>query len=328
MQIGMIGLGRMGMNMTKRLLHDNHKVIVYDVDLKKVEFAEKEGAIGITKLEEIGKRLEKPRVVWCMLPAGKITEETIKTLSLILNEGDVIVDGSNGYYKDDLRRAKELGEKGIMYMDAGISGGIWGVKIGYCTMIGGPEEAFKLVEPAIKSLATEGGYLYCGPTGAGHFVKMVHNGIEYAIMEAYGEGFELLKASPYSKYFSLKDIAHLWNHGSVIRSWLLELLESAFEKDPELETIQGYVEDSGEARWTVHEAVDLGVSVTGIAHSLFKRFQSRQEDVFSDKVLAALRREFGGHAVYAKGKKVRTKKAGAGRIEHAKPSEEWKKPKE
>lgn len=327
MRIGIVGLGRMGMNMTRRLLRYGHEVVVYNRTYTKTEKAMEEGAIGAKTLEEFVEKLSPRRVAWLMLPLGDPTETHAKKLGELLEPGDIIINGANDYYKNDIRRAEELSPKGVHYMDAGVSGGIWGLKVGYCTMIGGEKEDFDYVEPILKALAPEGGYLYCGPVGAGHFVKMVHNGIEYALMEAYGEGFEVLKASPYSKYFGLKDVAHLWNNGSVIRSWLLELLENAFAKDPELESIQGYVEDSGEARWTVQEAVDLGVSVTGIAHALFKRFESRQEDVFSNKVLAALRREFGGHRVYRKGEEVRKKGAGAGHVEAARPDTNIELPK-
>ena len=327
MRIGIVGLGRMGMNMTRRLLRYGHEVVVYNRTYAKTEKAMEEGAIGTKTLEEFVEKLSPRRVAWLMLPLGDPTETHVKKLGELLEPGDIVINGANDYYKNDIRRAEELSPKGVHYMDAGVSGGIWGLKVGYCTMVGGEKEDFDYIEPVLKDLAPEGGYLYCGPVGAGHFVKMVHSGIEYAIMEAYGEGFEVLKASPYSKYFSLKDVAHLWNNGSVIRSWLLELLENAFAKDPELESIQGYVEDSGEARWTVQEAVDLGVSITGIAHALFKRFESRQEDVFSNKVLAALRREFGGHRVYRKGEEVRKKGAGAGHVEAARPDTNIELPK-
>ncbi len=297
MQVGMIGLGRMGMNMSRRFLGGGHEVVVYNRTQEKVKQMEAEGAIGADSPEEMIKKLTSPRVLWIMLPAGDIVDEMIKKLSALSSPGDIIVDGGNSNFRDDLRRAKELGPHGIHYLDAGISGGIWGLKIGYCSMIGGSEEDFRYIEPLLKTLAPEDGYLYCGPTGAGHFVKMVHNGIEYALMEAYGEGFDMLKNSPYGADLDLGRVAHLWNQGSVVRSWLLELLESAFVKDPELSSIKGYVEDSGEGRWTVQEAVEMGVSAPVIAISLFKRFQSRETDVFSDKVLAALRNEFGGHAV-------------------------------
>ena len=297
MQVGMIGLGRMGMNMTRRLLGGGHEVVVYNRTQEKVTQMEKEGAVGSESLEDLVQKISPPRVLWIMLPAGNIVDDTISQLSSLASPGDIIVEGGNSNFKNDLRRAEELKPLGIHYLDAGISGGIWGLEVGYCTMIGGDEADFKHIEPLLKTLAPEDGYLYCGDTGAGHFVKMVHNGIEYALMEAYGEGFEMLKDSPYGEQLNLGRVAHLWNQGSVVRSWLLELLESAFEKDPELSSIKGHVEDSGEGRWTVQEAVEMGVSTPVMAISLFKRFQSRQEDVFSDKVLAALRNEFGGHAV-------------------------------
>jgi len=300
MQVGMIGLGRMGMNMARRLLTGNHEVVVWNRTQEKVKQMEKEGAIGSASLEEMVQKLSAPRVLWIMLPAGKIVDDAIETLAPLLSPGDIIVDGGNSKFRDDIRRAEELKKSEIHYVDAGISGGIWGLQIGYCTMIGGDEADFKHIEPLLETLAPKDGYLYCGSTGSGHFVKMVHNGIEYAMMEAYGEGFELLKASPYGEGINMQAVAHLWNQGSVIRSWLLELLESAFEKDPGLTAIKGYVEDSGEGRWTVQESVEMGVSAPVIALSLFKRFQSRQEDLFSDKVLAALRNEFGGHAVVQK----------------------------
>lgn len=297
MQAGMIGLGRMGMNMTRRLLGGGHEVVVYNRTQEKVKQMEKEGAMGTESLEDMVQKMSTPRVLWIMLPAGNIVDDMISKLSSLASPGDIIIDGGNSNFKDDLRRAEELKPLGIHYLDAGISGGIWGLEVGYCTMIGGDEADFKHIEPLLKTLAPEDGYLYCGATGAGHFVKMVHNGIEYALMEAYGEGFEMLKDSPYGEQLHLGEVAHLWNQGSVVRSWLLELLESAFEKDPHLSSIKGHVEDSGEGRWTVQQAVEMGVSTPVIAISLFKRFQSRREDVFSDKVLAALRNEFGGHAV-------------------------------
>ena len=297
MQIGMIGLGRMGMNMTRRLLGGNHEVVVYNRTQDKVQLMEKEGATGTTSLEELVKKLTPPRVIWIMLPAGTVVGEHIDQLIPLIDKGDIIIDGGNSYYKDDIMRAEKLKPKGIHYMDAGVSGGIWGLKVGYCTMIGGSKTDFQHIEPLLKTLAPEDGYLYCGPAGAGHFVKMVHNGIEYAMMEAYGEGFEILQASQYGEQLNFAEVAHLWNQGSVIRSWLLELLESAFKKDPNLDRIHGYVEDSGEGRWTVQQAVESGVSATAITHSLFKRFDSRKTDIFSNKILAALRNEFGGHAV-------------------------------
>jgi 6-phosphogluconate dehydrogenase len=297
MQVGMIGMGRMGMNMARRFLTGSHHVVVYNRTYEKVEQMENEGAEGSKSLEELVQKLSSPRVVWMMYPSGELVDETVSTLSSILAKDDIIVEGGNSYYKDDIRRARMLKTQGIHYVDAGVSGGIWGLKVGYCTMIGGDEADFKYIEPLLKTLAPPDGYLYCGATGSGHFVKMIHNGIEYAMMEAYGEGFELLKSSPYGENLELDKVAHLWNQGSVVRSWLLELLESALDKDPKLESIKGYVDDSGEGRWTVLQAVESGVSAPVIALSLFKRFQSRQDDLFSDKILAALRKEFGGHAV-------------------------------
>jgi len=300
MQIGMIGLGRMGMNMARRLMKGKHEVVVYNRSKEKVQEIAKEGAVPADSIADLVQKLSPRRVVWVMLPAGEISDEHLAKAATYLSEGDVLVDGGNSYYKDDIRREKELADLGINYMDAGISGGIWGLQIGYCTMIGGKEQDFNYIKPLLKTLAPKEGFLYCGPAGSGHYVKMVHNGVEYAMMEAYGEGFELLQASPYNDSLNFRDVAHLWNQGSVIRSWLLELLESAFEKDPKLEGIKGYVEDSGEGRWTVHQAVESGVPATAIAHSLFKRFQSRNPDLFSDKILAALRNEFGGHGVQKK----------------------------
>jgi len=300
MQMGIIGLGRMGMNMARRLIKGNHDVVVYNRTQEKVKTMEKEGAKGTSSLEELVQALEAPRIIWIMLPAGEIVDQHIQKLKGLMSRGDILIDGGNSYYKDDIRRSEELAKEGIRYMDAGVSGGIWGLEVGYCTMIGGGKKDFVYIEPLLKTLAPEDGYLYCGPAGAGHFVKMVHNGIEYAIMEAYGEGFEILEASRYREHMNYRDIAHLWNQGSVIRSWLLELLESVFQKDERLEKIRGYVEDSGEGRWTVQEAVNSAVSAPAIALSLFRRFASRKEELFSDKILAALRNEFGGHAVKEK----------------------------
>ncbi|MDP8218645.1 MAG: decarboxylating 6-phosphogluconate dehydrogenase [Candidatus Theseobacter exili] len=322
MQLGMIGLGRMGMNMVRRLLQGGHEIIVFNRTPEKVKEIEKEGAIASSSLAELVKKLEPPRIVWLMLPVGKVVHEHLLKLKDLLSEGDILIEGGNSNYQDDIKNADFLKDKNIHYIDAGVSGGIWGLKVGYCTMVGGDVEQFKHIEPILKTLSPPAGYMYCGSTGAGHYVKMIHNGIEYGLMEAYGEGFEILKASPYAETLDLQQVSHLWNQGSVVRSWLLELLEEAFSKDKELAEIQGYVEDSGEARFTVKEAIDNGVSAPVIAHSLFKRFQSRQGDAFSDKVVAALRNEFGGHAVAKKGETVKTKKAGAGKIQHAKSDKE------
>ena len=318
MQIGLIGLGRMGMNMARRLIKGGHDVIVYNRTQEKVKQMESEGATGADSIKDFLDKLSTPRIVWLMLPAGETTDSHIDQLSELLSPDDIIVEGGNSFYKDDIIRSEKLKEKNIRYLDAGVSGGIWGLTVGYCTMVGGSKTDFEHIEPLLKTLAPQDGYMHCGEVGAGHFVKMVHNGIEYAMMEAYGEGFELLKASPFGEKMDLSQVAHLWNQGSVVRSWLLELLESALMKDPDLSSIEGYVEDSGEGRWTVEQAIELGVSATGIAHSVFKRFQSRQKDVFSDKVLAALRNEFGGHAVSDTTDSSKSSGAGAGKVTHAK----------
>jgi 6-phosphogluconate dehydrogenase len=297
MKLGMVGLGRMGMNMVRRLLKGGHKVVAYNRSPEKTRQIMKEGAQGVFSLPELVQALQPPRIVWLMLPAGKPVEEYITQLADLLSKGDIIVEGGNSFYQDDLRHAGELKPKGIHYLDVGVSGGIWGLKIGYCLMIGGERKIYKFLEPIFKALAPRDGYLYCGSTGAGHFVKMTHNGIEYGLMSAYGEGFDLLLNSPYGAELNLAKVAHLWNQGSVVRSWLLELLASALKKDPHLSSIKGYVEDSGEGRWTVQQAINSAVPTPVIACSLFQRFRSRQTDSFADKILAALRQEFGGHRV-------------------------------
>ncbi len=286
MQLGMIGLGRMGGNMRERLRLGGHEVIGYARDPK---------VSDVSSLSELVGGLNAPRTVWLMIPAGDPTEQTIQELTGLLQKGDLIIDGGNSNFRDSIRRAGELEKKGLQFMDAGTSGGIWGLKIGYCLMVGGSDEAFRHVEPALKTLAPEDGYAHVGPVGAGHFTKMVHNGIEYAMLQAYAEGFEILEASQFD--LDLHQLAALWNHGSVVRSWLLELAESAFAKDPDLSQIRGYVEDSGEGRWTVFEAINENVPAPTIAASLFARFVSRQDDSFGMRVIAALRNEFGGHAV-------------------------------
>lgn len=303
MQIAMIGLGRMGMNMVRRLLKGNHQVIAYNRSPNKTDEIVKQGAIGAYSLPELVEKLSPPRVVWLMLPAGPAIDDHLDQLKDLLSAEDILIDGGNTYYKDDIRRAEMLAKKGIQFLDAGVSGGIWGLEVGYCLMIGGDKKIYEYLEPIFKTLAPEDGYLYCGATGAGHFVKMVHNGIEYGMMQAYGEGFHILEASPYADSLHYAEVAHLWNQGSVIRSWLLELAEAAFKKDPKLSGIRGYVEDSGEGRWTVQQAVETGVSAPVISLSLFSRFRSREEESYSDKVIAALRREFGGHAVVEAEKK-------------------------
>jgi 6-phosphogluconate dehydrogenase len=297
MQLAMIGLGRMGMNMARRLLGGGHQVVAYNRTPEKTKQLEKEGAIAAYSLPEVVDHLIPPRIAWIMLPAGSAVDDHIGQLRDLLSPGDVVVEGGNSFYKDDIRRAEVLAEKAVRFVDAGVSGGIWGLEKGYCLMIGGPKEAFEYLEPLFRTLAPENGYLHCGETGAGHFVKMVHNGIEYGMMQAYGEGFQLLHSSPYSDTLNYQAVAHLWNQGSVIRSWLLELAEAAFSKSRNLSDITGYVADSGEGRWTVQQAIEAGVSTPVIALSLMRRFSSQEPDAFSDRVVAALRREFGGHAV-------------------------------
>jgi len=263
----------------------------------------KEGAIGAYSISEVVDKLSHPCVTWIMLPAGSTVDEYINQFKEMLSPDDIVIDGGNTYYKDDIRRGDQLAKSGIKFMDAGVSGGIWGLKKGYCLMIGGDKETYQYLEPIFKTLAPEQGYLFCGDIGAGHFVKMVHNGIEYGMMQAYGEGFDILEASPYGKSLDYAAVSHLWNQGSVVRSWLLELMESAFAKEPNLSDIRGYVEDSGEGRWTIQQAIETGVSAPVIALSLMRRFRSQVQDSFSDKVVAALRREFGGHATVAADKK-------------------------
>ncbi|OHD22263.1 MAG: 6-phosphogluconate dehydrogenase (decarboxylating) [Spirochaetes bacterium GWB1_66_5] len=297
MQIGIIGLGKMGGNMARRLAAAGHRVVVHDLEPARIEELRRAGADGAGSHRELVDQLTPQRVVLLMLPAGEPTEALVQGLAGLLASGDILIDGGNGFFRDDVRRAASLAPRGIRYLDAGVSGGIWGLKEGYCTMVGGEKEAFQHIEPLLRDLAPPGGYLHCGPAGAGHFLKMVHNGIEYALMEAYAEGFELLEASPYAQSLDFAGVAALWNRGSVIRSWLLELLEGAFRKDSRLERIRGHVEDTGEGRWTVQQAVESGVQATAIAHALFRRFDSRKPDPFGNRVLAALRAEFGGHAV-------------------------------
>ena len=295
MELGMIGLGRMGANMTERLVLGGHRVITYDRSAEAVQRVVDKGALGAHSLTDFVKQLSLPRAIWLMVPAGDPVDQTIELLLPQLYKDDVLIDGGNSNYKDSIRRAEKLKQQGLHFVDAGTSGGIWGLKVGYCMMIGGEKEIVARLEPIFKTLAPPDGFLHVGPTGAGHFVKMIHNGIEYGMLQAYGEGFELLKASQFD--LNLGAISHLCNQGSVVRSWLLELCESAFAKDPKLDAIKGYVEDSGEGRWTVVEAIDKSVSAPVLTLSLFARFASRQQDSFAAKVIAALRNEFGGHAV-------------------------------
>ncbi|HEX9455037.1 MAG TPA: decarboxylating 6-phosphogluconate dehydrogenase [Candidatus Binatia bacterium] len=295
MELGMIGLGRMGANMTERLILGGHRVITYDRSAEAIQRVVDKGALGAHSLADFVKQLTLPRAIWLMVPSGDPVDQTIEQLLPSLTEGDTLVDGGNSNYKDSIRRGEKLKPQGIHFIDAGTSGGVWGLQNGYCMMVGGDPQVVGRLEPIFKTLAPPDGYLHAGPVGAGHFVKMIHNGIEYGMMQAYGEGFELLQASQFN--LDLEKIAHLWNQGSVVRSWLLELCESAFAKDPRLSSIKGYVEDSGEGRWTIQEAIDRSVPAPVLMLSLFARFASRQEDSFAAKVTAALRNEFGGHAV-------------------------------
>ena len=295
MELGMIGLGRMGANMTERLIRGGHRVISYDRSAEAIQRVIDIGGIGAHSLADFVKQLSLPRVIWLMVPSGNPVDQTIDQLLPALAKGDILIDGGNSNYKDSIRRAERLTAQGLHFVDAGTSGGVWGLDNGYCMMVGGEKAIVDRLEPIFTILAPREGYLHAGPSGAGHFVKMIHNGIEYGMMQAYGEGFELLKASQFD--LDLGKIAHLWNHGSVVRSWLLELVESAFKKDPRLDSIKGYVEDSGFGRSTVEEAIDKNVPAPVLMLSLFARFASRQEDSFSAKVVAALRNEFGGHAV-------------------------------
>lgn len=297
MELGLVGLGRMGLNMARRLLRNNHRLVAYDRATEAVREAEADGAVGASSLEDLVKKLEAPRIVWSMVPAGAATSETIHQLALLLATGDTVIDGGNSFYKDSIQHHKLLKAKGIDFLDAGTSGGIWGLEEGYCLMVGGEPAAFERAEPIFRSLAPKDGYAHVGGPGAGHFTKMIHNGIEYGLLQAYAEGFEILRASGYE--LNLRVLAHLWNQGSVIRSWLLELAELAFEKDPELSAVQGYVEDTGEGRWTVLEAIDRSVPAPVITLSLQARQRSRQPESFAAKVVAALRAEFGGHPVKA-----------------------------
>jgi 6-phosphogluconate dehydrogenase len=295
MELGMIGLGRMGANMTERLLRGGHKLITYDRSPEAIQRCVDKGAFGAHSLADFVKQVSLPRVIWLMVPSGEPVDLTIEQLLPSLLENDIIIDGGNSHYKDSIRRADKLKQLGIHLVDAGTSGGIWGLQEGYCLMIGGEKAIVEQLEPIFKTLAPENGFAHVGASGAGHFAKMVHNGIEYGMLQAYGEGFEMLKASQFE--FDLGKISHLWNQGSVVRSWLLELAENAFQKDPQLSSIKGYVEDSGEGRWAVLEAVEREIPASVLTLSLFARYASRQEDSFSAKVIAALRNEFGGHAV-------------------------------
>ena len=319
MQIGMIGLGRMGGNMVRRLMKGGHSCVVYDRGADVVAAYAKEGATPAKSLEDLASKLQKPRAVWIMVPAGGPTESTVQALASALEAGDTIIDGGNSFFKDDVRRSKEVGKKGIHYVDAGTSGGVWGVERGYCLMVGGPKEAVSRIEPILRTLApgrgdipatpgrdgkstAEQGYLHCGPSGAGHFVKMVHNGIEYGLMQAYGEGFDIFKNAnskelpeDYRYDLNLADIAELWRRGSVVSSWLLDLTSISLAQDPNLESYEGYVQDSGEGRWTIQAAIDEAVPAEVLSAALYARFRSRQQHTFAEKLLSAMRKQFGGH---------------------------------
>ena len=296
MKIGLIGLGRMGGNMVRRLVQDGHEVVGYDISDDNVKRAVDGGAEAAGSLEDLVHALEAPRIVWVMVPHGDPTRSTLEALLPLMDSDDVLIDGGNSHYTESIAWAGKAGERGIHFLDIGVSGGVWGLKIGYCMMIGGPREAFERVEPILATLAPEDGYGLMGPSGTGHFVKMVHNAIEYAMLQSIGEGFECLAASDWD--LDLKQITGVWRHGSVIRSWLLDLLEDAFDKEGnDLAKIGPYVDDSGTGRWTVDYALEKAVPVPAIANALFQRFDSRTDERFAYKTIAALRNQFGGHAV-------------------------------
>jgi len=320
MQLGMVGLGRMGANMTRRLLRGGHQVVVSDLSPQAVKDLASEGAVGSSSLQDLVSKLNAPRAVWIMIPAGAPTEKTVQSLAEYLQTGDTIIDGGNSYFKDDVRRSKNLQPKGIHYVDVGTSGGIWGIERGYCMMIGGPKEAVQRLDPIFQTLApgigdiprtpgreklggtAEQGYIHCGPSGSGHFVKMVHNGIEYGMMQAYAEGFDIFKNANSKELpedfrydLTLPDIAEVWRRGSVVSSWLLDLTAMALTENPALSDYSGFVQDSGEGRWTIQAAIDEAVPVDVLSAALFVRFRSRQEHTFAEKMLSAMRQKFGGH---------------------------------
>ncbi len=297
MQLAMIGLGRMGGNMVERLMRHGHSLVAFDRSSDAVDKYVQMGATGADDLKKVVAALRAPRIVWIMVPAGDPTQQTVDTLASLLSPGDIIIDGGNSNFHDTMRRGQELAAKKIAFIDCGTSGGVWGLENGYCLMVGGSDEAVKHCEPIFTALAPEKGYAHVGPTGAGHYVKMVHNGIEYGLLQAYAEGYEILHASKQFPQLDLEQIANVWQYGSVVRSWLNELAASAFSRDASLADIKGWVADSGEGRWTVQEAIDLDVPAPVITLSLQARFRSRQTDSFGAKVIAALRNEFGGHAV-------------------------------
>ena len=320
MQIGIIGLGRMGANMARRLMRGEHSVVVYDLNQESVAKMVKEGAGGAANFVELAKKLEKPRAIWLMVPAGAATEGTVEQLKQVLEAEDVIIDGGNSFYKDDVRRSQSLQRQGIHHHDVGTSGGVWGLERGYCLMIGGNQQAAKRLEPIFETLApgqgdippspgrekftstAHKGFLYCGPSGAGHFVKMVHNGIEYGLMQAYAEGFDIMRGASandlpegYRYDFNSADIAELWRRGSVVGSWLLDLTAMALAEDPALDRFSGFVQDSGEGRWTIQAAIEEAVSAEVLTAALYARFRSRREHTFAEKMLSAMRNKFGGH---------------------------------
>ncbi|MFV0329897.1 MAG: phosphogluconate dehydrogenase (NAD(+)-dependent, decarboxylating) [Dysgonomonas sp.] len=295
MKIGFVGLGKMGGKMVERLLNHGHEVVVYNLTQKEVDEAASKGAIAASSLKDLVSKLEGRKLVWLMVPAGKPVEENIAEFLTLLNPNDIIVDGGNSYWRETVERGKKVKEKGVHYLDCGTSGGVWGLQNGYCLMYGGDKEACDFAEPVFKSLAPENGYMRCGESGAGHMVKMVHNGIEYGMMQAYAEGFEIMKNSPYN--VDLEKVSKVWMQGSVVRSWLLELIGNALEGNENLDGIKDYVADSGEGRWTVQTAMDFDVPAHVITASLFTRFESRQESSYAMKLLAAMRNQFGGHEI-------------------------------
>ena len=320
MQLGMVGLGRMGSNMVRRLMAGGHECVVFDIDSRAVEGMVGEGATGAQSIEDLMKRLQPPRAVWVMVPAGEITDRTVAALGGALQSGDVVIDGGNSYFKDDVRRAGDLSKQGVRYVDVGTSGGVWGLERGYSMMIGGDVESVGRLDPIFKTLSpgrgdiartpgrealagtAEQGYVHCGPVGAGHFVKMVHNGIEYGLMQAYAEGFDIMRSAGASdrpaelRYdLNLADVAEVWRRGSVVSSWLLDLTAAALVEDPALDRYEGVVQDSGEGRWTVMTAVEEAVPADVLSAALYARFRSRQDHTFAEKVLSAMREKFGGH---------------------------------